>query len=144
MYVDDDLFGAYGDRRAKPWELNRLRFSIAHELGHIEMHANRINEVRCNEIDDLMELFNRKDGPRYCLEQEANEFAGRLIAPVEKLREALEGFRKLQTEPRWRDSAELRAQFAQLVGRSLGLNEEGMRTRLDRDEIWPAEWTEGG
>src|SRR5262245_58992911 len=37
MYVDDDLYAAYSDDKAKAWEVDRLRFSIAHELGHREM-----------------------------------------------------------------------------------------------------------
>src|SRR4051812_25204484 len=34
LYVDDDLHAAYSSGDAKQWEIDRLRFSIAHEIGH--------------------------------------------------------------------------------------------------------------
>jgi len=144
IYVDDDLDAAYSDPRAKPWERDRLRFSIAHEIGHVEMHAGRVGDIRCEQIEDLITLFNRQDAERFEIEKEANEFAGRLIVPVEKLKEALEGFIELNGDPKWRDSALLRGQFGELVGRKFGINSEALRLRLDREGLWPAEWTEGG
>lgn len=145
LYVDDDLFAAYGDRHAKRWELDRLRFSIAHEIGHICLHAEHVGAIRCHEIEDLQRLFNSDTELRHTLEKEANEFAGRLIVPLGKLEETLTNFGRMQSDPRWRDSSELRGSFCDLAGRMFGLNaRDGMRTRLDREAVWPAEWTMGG
>lgn len=56
----------------------RVRFSITHELGHLEMHRNRRAVVLCL-TEDIDEWDPRRAGTR--LEQEANEFAAALLLP---------------------------------------------------------------
>ena len=56
----------------------RKRFSIAHELGHFEMHQHRNSLFLCSSEDinegDVKDVVNR-------LEREANEFASALLLP---------------------------------------------------------------
>ena len=56
----------------------RRRFSIAHELGHLEMHSRRFNVVLCTDEDLNDWAFHQTD---LNLEQEANEFAAALLLP---------------------------------------------------------------
>lgn len=145
MYLDASLFDSYDSPTAPIWKKERLRFSIAHEIGHIRMHPQLVAEIRCNNMDDLKPLFNTDDTRRYEIEQEANEFAGRLIVPIDKLEEAMKAFGSLQSDPRWRDSAAARNQFCEMVGPKFGLNSIGIGTRLNREDyLWPEEWTFGG
>lgn len=80
MYVDEFLYSSDGPT-SPAWAKNRLRFSIAHEIGHIVLHPNLVPQIRCKDIADLKRLFNSNDPVRQAIETEANEFAGRLIVP---------------------------------------------------------------
>jgi hypothetical protein len=56
----------------------RKRFSIAHELGHLEMHRYKSELTFCT-TQDLNNWETRRDHTNY--EQEANEFASALLLP---------------------------------------------------------------
>lgn len=59
-------------------DLRRKRFSIAHELGHFELHRTRRGLSLCLS-EDIREGVSRTTGQD--LEQEANEFASALLLP---------------------------------------------------------------
>ncbi|HOU12772.1 MAG TPA: ImmA/IrrE family metallo-endopeptidase [Anaerolineae bacterium] len=56
----------------------RQRFSIAHELGHLEMHCHTRNIFLCTSKDISESLMQSPDANQ---EQEANEFAATLLLP---------------------------------------------------------------
>lgn len=66
-----------------PYE-GKKRFTIAHELGHFEMHRNVI--VVHNDTDATLEFF--KNGNQ---ETEANEFASELLMPEHLFKKECEG-----------------------------------------------------
>jgi len=72
------------DRPAYSW---RVRFSIAHELGHAILHFDKIKELRIESIEEYI-AFTRSisDEDYSAFEWQANEFAGRLLVPVEHLK----------------------------------------------------------
>lgn len=55
----------------------RRRFSIAHELGHLELHSKRVPLAICS-MEDLDNWLENAD---VALEREANEFAAALLMP---------------------------------------------------------------
>lgn len=59
----------------------RKRFTIAHELGHWEMHADKSQFIVCNESD-------MRDYGRSPMEVEANMFAAELLMPARHFRAA--------------------------------------------------------
>lgn len=63
-------------------DIRRRRFSIAHELGHFEMHRfqNSLSLCTTRNIDDWWTGTSRK-GSDYNQEQEANLFASALLLP---------------------------------------------------------------
>jgi Zn-dependent peptidase ImmA (M78 family) len=68
----------------------RTRFSIAHEIGHLILHADVIRKLRPNSIDEWKKI--QKILPEALwgrAEYQAREFAGRLLVPPNKLIEAL-------------------------------------------------------
>ena len=75
QYMDED------DRWA-----NRLRFSMAHEVGHFVLHRN-INQEWIN-TDELYIEFHKHapERERRTFEGQANEFAGSLLVPREMLK----------------------------------------------------------
>jgi len=61
----------------------RKRFSITHELGHMEMHRNEIKVNLCTRDD----ISDRGKVTKYDLEQEANQFASFFLMPERFVKE---------------------------------------------------------
>ncbi len=60
----------------------RLRFSIAHELGHRELHSNQIIALRRNSYEEWKEMLDNIPPEIWGrAEFQAREFAGRLLVP---------------------------------------------------------------
>lgn len=143
LYVDEAAYSHY-DTKTNSWQKNRLRFSVAHEIGHMVLHADIAKEAKLKNWEDLRGWFQGGNGQLGILEQEANEFAGRLLVPKDTLGALLKEFTDAKGELRWRDSITLRQEFADLAGKKFGVNSQSLMTRLDRETLWPSEWTAGG
>ena len=79
-------------------------------------------------------------GKKYTLEQEANEFAGRLLVPEFRLRACFDEFAP-QMEgllPNFMASGQIRDNFAQRIAPGFGVNSPVIAIRPDRDSLWPA------
>ena len=84
--IDNDL---YRDPRRE----NRLRFTYAHEIGHLILHENEIKKTTFSTPEDWIHF--RQDFLEDDLnwfESQSNEFAGRLLVPKEKLIEEIQVF----------------------------------------------------
>ncbi len=70
--------------------LNRIRYSAAHEIGHYILHRDiydRCNFSSIKSVDEWINLIQQLPEEEYnWLELQAYEFAGRLLVPVENLR----------------------------------------------------------
>lgn len=77
--VDQDV---YMDER----QINRLRFTYAHEVGHLILHENEIRQCNFRTPEDWIYFHQDflKDDLTW-FEQHAYEFAGRLLVPKEEL-----------------------------------------------------------
>ncbi len=66
-------------------------------------------------FDDFARWTNSTHGQKYTLEQEANEFAGRLLVPLDRLRQELDSFAPAleKAMPHWFTSMDVRAAFAE-------------------------------
>src|SRR5947209_11707347 len=83
IVVDRD---AFMDRRAE----NRLRFSVAHELGHLVLHSDVYGTLQHGSVEDWMDFLTAIPEAEYnWLESHAYEFAGRLRVPPDALSEAV-------------------------------------------------------
>ena len=68
----------------------RLRFSIAHEIGHLILHRDTFSKIQYSSIDEWIIFFQQiPEDQYYWIEQHAYEFAGSLLVPREKLIEKL-------------------------------------------------------
>ncbi|SPZ51266.1 Domain of uncharacterised function (DUF955) [Sarcina ventriculi] len=59
----------------------RIRFSIAHELGHLFLHMNYLDEEKWNNIEIGTSHARNTNIPYTEYESEANEFAGAFLMP---------------------------------------------------------------
>jgi Zn-dependent peptidase ImmA (M78 family) len=79
IYVDHN---AYLDERYQ----NRLRFSLAHEIGHFVLHRNFYNALAIEDTSDFYDLFKHIPQEQYgYLETQANKFANYLLVPRKTL-----------------------------------------------------------
>ncbi len=65
---------------------NRLRFSLAHEIGHFVLHRNIYDSFKIKELENFYKLFREIPQEQYgYLESQANKFANYLLVPRERL-----------------------------------------------------------
>ncbi len=70
---------------------NRLRFSLAHELGHYVLHRTVFQQMPRGSVQEWIEFMRDIPEKEYSfLEYHANEFAGRFLVPPEALRRELD------------------------------------------------------
>jgi Zn-dependent peptidase ImmA (M78 family) len=138
LYVDTESYVFW--EKGPVWKQNRLRFTVAHEIGHWVLHRDYATKVKFASFDQFARHFKGEDPARYWLEQEANEFAGRLLIPVQRLRELFDQFagQIAAIMPNWLQSEDLRFKFAEQVAPKFGVHTQSVLTRLDRESLWPS------
>ena len=69
---------------------NRIRFSLAHELGHVALHQKIMLPFRRLTLKEWFDLHeNKSDDNHRWFEWQASEFAGRPLVPLDELRSEL-------------------------------------------------------
>jgi Zn-dependent peptidase ImmA (M78 family) len=95
IYVDSDL---YRDEKQQ----NRLRFSLAHEMGHYVLHKNLYRKFKLNNIYNFRQIILEKISEKQYgyLETQANKFASYLLVPRERLKiEKEKLLKRLENDP---------------------------------------------
>ena len=70
---------------------NRIRFSVAHELGHFVMHKEAFDQIPRASAEEWLAFVRDMPEREYSfLESHAYEFAGRLLVPPNQLKQELE------------------------------------------------------
>jgi len=140
IYVDAETYVDL--ERGPEWKLNRLRFSLAHEVGHYVLHSALPQPRNFASLPDFARWTLNFDSPhssrKYTAEQEANEFAGRLLVPVDRLRDFYDDFQTRVAELFPGIHPDLRAAFSAKAAVKFGVNDQVISVRLDREGIWPA------
>lgn len=139
IYLDEEQYRLM--ERGPDWKLARLRFTLAHELAHYFLHRGVPQRENFASLPDFARWNENYGGRKYTLEQEANEFAGRLLVPEPRLRACYDEFaaEAARLIPSFTQSGQVRHKFAEKTGQQFGVNAEVIEIRLDRDVIWPAE-----
>ncbi len=140
LYIDGDIFDRIDVIRGP--QLNRLRFSIAHELGHLFLHRQSFEAASITSADHLLDWLNEHHGRKYDYEREANEFAGRLVVPVSVLKDYFDRMVPAMDAKygrhSWVTNAEIRSSAAELIAPRFGVHPIAIETRFDREGIWPS------
>jgi hypothetical protein len=126
----------HGDR----WEEKRLRYSVAHELGHHVLHRAEILASSFESIHDFKKWAGRRDDCTSA-EYQAYEFAGRLLVPRDQLVRVFDECcqREDQRDASWREHATARSGLAKKVATRFGVNRPVIEFRFAREGVWPVE-----
>lgn len=121
---------------------NRIRFSIAHELGHFILHRDIFKNIAHASIKDWVKFIHLIPEAEYSyIEYQAYEFAGRLLVPSERLEKE---FRKSIQKAKdanffsWDKTGDVALGFiANPISRIFGVSSEVIEKRLRREDFWP-------
>ena len=121
---------------------NRLRFSIAHEIGHLVLHADVFSKIGYTSEEEWITFFQAIPDDQYTwIEQHAYEFAGRLLVPRDKLIEKLNTTVKLAEKAGfsdWDKSGESALEYiASAISKSFGVSGQVIEKRLMKESLWP-------
>lgn len=110
---------------------NRLRFSIAHEVGHLILHKELYESLEINCFDDFRSFLNAVSGKDYgYLETQANKFANYFLVPRNILaleREKIVGKYKEIADI---DSTQVNSYIATPLSKKFGVSPEAMEIAL--------------
>ena len=138
IYVDRDAIEGW-DRRDR-WIEKRLRFSVAHELGHYIMHQDYLKDIGFADFGQFKQwILDHRRANR--IEDQADEFAGRFLVPPDILRNEYDQFqrRMADADPCWHDIEGMRTHVAKHIAPRFGLNHQVIETRFAHERIWPLE-----
>jgi len=134
LFVDADI---YDDPRQE----SRLRFTYAHEIGHLVLHKEEIQSCEFRTEEDWIHFREEmSEDDLFWFEQQAYEFAGRLLVPLDQLKLELKNKRdkiKLFRDTYGRDDDDLLIQaISRVICGQFGVSEGVIRRRIKSEKIW--------
>jgi Zn-dependent peptidase ImmA (M78 family) len=121
-----------------PRRSSRLRFTLAHEVGHLILHKNEIQQCNFRTPEDWIhfrEDFLEEDLNWF--ESQANEFAGRLLVPKEALKVQIENQRpKIDEFKKYcSEKFELSEAVARIICDKFGVSWQVIQKRIEKEKI---------
>lgn len=139
-----DLKTILVDKRSftNPRSQYRLRFSVAHEIGHLILHAALYRDIKHKDAKAWLKFISRLAEKEYgWIEWQANEFAGRLLVPLPALSESFKlAVAKARTAGvqtsliRDQSTLDLVSRFIQ---KRFDVSAGVIARRLQNEELWP-------
>jgi len=144
-YLRSDLRGIVVDHDHYMNEkfANRMRFSFAHELGHLFLHKDFYAMIVFESAEEWKEiLLSLPDTEYRYFEYQANEFAGRLLVPRKDLVREIENALKLlelnnMLEYLKADPNAVLSRISTQLSRPFGVSADVIERRVDREKLWP-------
>ncbi len=130
--------GFYMDDRYQ----NRIRFSVAHELGHFVMHKEAFDRIPRASAEEWIAFVRDMPEREYSfLESHAYEFAGRFLVPPAQLGEELDAAIELaERSGLRRDQLQEDSHMQYLakpIARRFEVSSSVIERRLIKEKLWP-------
>ena len=133
MYVDKSVM----EHRSP----NRYRFSLAHELGHIVLHAKVFESISFSTAAEWKRVILEMDeASREWVEWQAYAFAGLILVPRIQLKQTLNEAVKLAKAAgfSFNNNVEVaKGYISTTLGRAFGVSARVIEKCLDKDGLWP-------
>lgn len=132
IYVDKKQ---YSDDRY----YSRIKFTIAHELGHFMLHREYIESLKIKSDEEWIAFRLKMDEDEVeRFERQANEFAGRLLVPIEQLVKIFPGVKnEITRKMSWQDEMtndELITTAARKICIHFGVSADVIEIRLRKEQ----------
>lgn len=129
------------DRFMKESFQNRLRFTIAHEIGHFIMHEKVHEGVQFSTVEEWAEfMLAIPDIDYHRLEWQCDEFAGRLLIEGGLLRKKFEESKAKLKGTHWENEHPLPKYVVEAmateIGKFFGVSPTPIMIRLESEGIW--------
>jgi hypothetical protein len=132
LCIDKDI---YEDIRQE----KRLRFTFAHELGHLILHENEIRRCQFRTAEDWIHFRDEfSEDDLNWFESHAYEFAGRLLVPrevliseLQKVKEEISIFRS-----QLNDEDELIESIARILSAKFQVSHYVIQKRIRKEKAW--------
>lgn len=138
-FTSSDLKNIYVDEYVYTNYLNRYRFTLAHEIGHIVLHRNLYRVNRFSSIAEWKEFINSMTEEEHgWLEYQGYAFAGLILVPLENLIKHTNEWVKrikgkdISIEKNWDFAWEL---ITEHLGKAFQVSSSVIEKRLDKDGI---------
>ncbi len=119
----------------------RLKFSFAHELGHYVLHRNILENLKVESLEDWNNVIDSIPQHIYNrFEWQANEFAGRLLVPRDRLESEIKKLKepiKISKQISNGNYSLLFPFIGQRLANIFGVSEDVMKKRLIKEDINP-------
>jgi len=119
----------------------RYRFSLAHELGHIELHREVQAQIEFSTVDEWKTALRKfPEHQRSTLEFQAYDFAGLLLVPREALKAELEQYIKILNRAKFdlKNAAYTAKPYVcTKISKSFAVSDQVIDRRLDKEKLWP-------
>ncbi len=131
------------DRYMEEKFINRMRFSFAHELGHLFLHKEMYKTIRFESAEEWKEIIrNASDEDYGRFEYQANEFAGRLLVPrknlVHEIENAMERLKRHKLIDYMKgDPYAVLSGISPALARFFGVSTDVIERRVEREKLWP-------
>lgn len=139
-----DLRSILVDRHAfmSPRLEYRLRFSVAHEIGHLMLHRDIYRGLEHTTAKEWFDYISAISDVEYgWVEWQAYEFAGRLLVPPDALGEAFQTAiqsGKTAGYSNWLSAGEAALDYlATRIAPKFGVSAEAIAKRLRVEKLWP-------
>jgi Zn-dependent peptidase ImmA (M78 family) len=123
---------------------NRIRFSIAHELGHYYLHKEILDAVRFESFDKWKKTIKEIPGWFWgTVEKQANQFAAKLLVPRRLIIATIPDYSFELSAAKLiipDDIDAIREFLAVPLARKFEVSEDVIRIRLERENINPYEF----
>ena len=120
-----------------------MRFSFAHELGHLFLHKELYLKFGISSPEDWKDfILNVPENEYRSFEWQANEFAGRLLVPYPKLEAEMEKVGELLKENNLlpfleKDPDAVLSRISPMLCKPFGVSTEVIERRVKREGLWP-------
>lgn len=136
-FITSDWKSIYVDRNKYLGEIqNRLRFSLAHEIGHFILHKDIYNNFKITSLEKFYHFIDKIPGEQYgFLETQADIFANYLLVPRDRLAiEKEKTLNKFKTENNIDDFDKelLQSYIAEPISRSFGVSSQVIIIALNK------------
>ncbi len=136
-FVNSDLTQITVDNDAWERQTKRFRFSIAHELGHIQLHKAIFSRLKVSSVKEWAKAIKSIPDEQYVwLEWQANVFAGHVLVPTAELTKALSRFKlEIKREGMNPNDEAIREQIEKYIGDEFAVSSTVIHIRIEKQGL---------